>query len=100
MDQTYYLQPIFSCLHRRQLVVKFGPNVDWFYNADPNSSRCAVLLDKINLSEAMEFVVLLVAQGIASKKTIGPIAQYSIPCLIRNTLNPIAPGTLISHESK
>ena len=31
-------------------------------------------------------------------KTIGPIAQHHIPCLIKNTLNPSAPGTLISNE--
>ena len=32
-------------------------------------------------------------------KTIGPIAQYHIPCLIKNTHNPSAPGTLIANEN-
>jgi len=32
-------------------------------------------------------------------KTIGPIAQYHIPCLIKNTSNPEAPGTLISTDN-
>ncbi|MBU2181252.1 MAG: bifunctional aspartate kinase/homoserine dehydrogenase I, partial [Gammaproteobacteria bacterium] len=28
-------------------------------------------------------------------KTIGPLARYQIPCYIKNTLNPAAPGTCI-----
>ena len=31
-------------------------------------------------------------------KTIVPIAQYHIPCLIKNTFNPSAPGSLVSSE--
>jgi len=32
-------------------------------------------------------------------RTILPIAQFQIPCLIKNTTNPQAPGTLIGSES-
>lgn len=33
-------------------------------------------------------------------RTIAPIAQFQIPCLIKNTANPQAPGTLIGEESR
>jgi len=71
-------------------------DVDGVYNADPNQVDGAVLLDKLTYQEAMELSYF--GAKVLHPKTIGPIAQYSIPCLIRNTLNPAAPGTLISHE--
>jgi aspartokinase/homoserine dehydrogenase 1 len=72
-------------------------DVDGLYNADPNQVDGAVLLDKLTYQEAMELSYF--GAKVLHPKTIGPIAQYSIPCLIRNTLNPAAPGTLISHEA-
>lgn len=70
-------------------------DVDGVYNADPNQVDGAVLLDKLTYQEAMELSYF--GAKVLHPKTIGPIAQYSIPCLIRNTLNPEAPGTLISN---
>lgn len=72
-------------------------DVDGVYNADPNQVDGAVLLDKLTYQEAMELSYF--GAKVLHPKTIGPIAQHSIPCLIRNTLNPAAPGTLISHEA-
>lgn len=71
-------------------------DVDGVYNADPNQVDGAVLLDKLTYQEAMELSYF--GAKVLHPKTIGPIAQYHIPCLIRNTLNPAAPGTLISNE--
>ncbi|XOV79028.1 MAG: bifunctional aspartate kinase/homoserine dehydrogenase I [Aestuariibacter sp.] len=71
-------------------------DVDGVYNADPRQVDGAVLLDKLTYQEAMELSYF--GAKVLHPKTIGPIAQYSIPCLIRNTLNPSAPGTLIGHE--
>lgn len=71
-------------------------DVDGVYNADPRQVEGAVLLDKLTYQEAMELSYF--GAKVLHPKTIGPIAQYSIPCLIRNTLNPSAPGTLIGHE--
>ncbi|WP_371194212.1 bifunctional aspartate kinase/homoserine dehydrogenase I [Glaciecola sp. SC05] len=71
-------------------------DVDGVYNADPNQVEGAVLLDKLTYQEAMELSYF--GAKVLHPKTIGPIAQFGIPCLIRNTLNPAAPGTLISHE--
>ncbi|MCV2883515.1 bifunctional aspartate kinase/homoserine dehydrogenase I [Aestuariibacter sp. AA17] len=72
-------------------------DVDGVYNADPNQVEGAVLLDKLTYQEAMELSYF--GAKVLHPKTIGPIAQHHIPCLIRNTLNPAAPGTLISNES-
>ncbi len=71
-------------------------DVDGVYNADPNQVEGAVLLDKLTYQEAMELSYF--GAKVLHPKTIGPIAQFGIPCLIRNTLNPAAPGTLISKE--
>ncbi|GAB3011237.1 bifunctional aspartate kinase/homoserine dehydrogenase I [Bowmanella dokdonensis] len=71
-------------------------DVDGVYNADPNQVEGAVLLDKLTYQEAMELSYF--GAKVLHPKTIGPIAQHHIPCLIRNTLNPSAPGTLISNE--
>lgn len=72
-------------------------DVDGVYNADPNQVEGAVLLDKLTYQEAMELSYF--GAKVLHPKTIGPIAQHHIPCLIRNTLNPSAPGTVISNES-
>ncbi|MEC9260175.1 MAG: bifunctional aspartate kinase/homoserine dehydrogenase I [Pseudomonadota bacterium] len=72
-------------------------DVDGVYNADPNQVEGAVLLDKLTYQEAMELSYF--GAKVLHPKTIGPIAQHHIPCLIKNTLNPSAPGTLISNEA-
>ncbi|NMH59268.1 bifunctional aspartate kinase/homoserine dehydrogenase I [Alteromonas ponticola] len=72
-------------------------DVDGVYNADPNQVDGAVLLDKLTYQEAMELSYF--GAKVLHPKTIGPIAQHHIPCLIRNTLNPEAPGTLISNQA-
>lgn len=71
-------------------------DVDGVYNADPRQVDGAVLMDKLTYQEAMELSYF--GAKVLHPKTIGPIAQHHIPCLIRNTLNPSAPGTLISQE--
>ena len=54
------------------------------------------LLDYLSYQEAMELSYF--GAKVLHPKTIGPIAQYHIPCLIKNTGNPEAPGTLIANE--
>lgn len=71
-------------------------DVDGVYNADPRQVEGAVLMDKLTYQEAMELSYF--GAKVLHPKTIGPIAQYSIPCVIKNTLNPSAPGTVISNQ--
>ncbi|MDG1255363.1 MAG: bifunctional aspartate kinase/homoserine dehydrogenase I [Glaciecola sp.] len=77
-------------------VCEIWTDVDGVYNADPNQVEGAVLMDKLTYEEAMELSYF--GAKVLHPKTIGPIAQHHIPCLIKNTLNPSAPGTLISSE--
>jgi aspartokinase/homoserine dehydrogenase 1 len=72
-------------------------DVDGVYNADPRMIKEAKLLDYLSYQEAMELSYF--GASVLHPKTIGPIAQYHIPCLIKNTSNPEAPGTLISNEN-
>ncbi|MEY8251249.1 MAG: bifunctional aspartate kinase/homoserine dehydrogenase I, partial [Colwellia sp.] len=72
-------------------------DVDGVYNADPRYIKEAQLLDSLSYQEAMELSYF--GASVLHPKTIGPIAQYHIPCLIKNTSNPSAPGTLISNEN-
>ncbi|MCU4674963.1 bifunctional aspartate kinase/homoserine dehydrogenase I [Catenovulum sp. 2E275] len=78
-------------------VCEIWTDVDGVYNADPNKVYNAQLVDQLSYQEAMELSYF--GAKVLHPKTIGPIAQYHIPCRIRNTLNPAAPGTLISKES-
>ncbi|WNC67864.1 bifunctional aspartate kinase/homoserine dehydrogenase I [Thalassotalea nanhaiensis] len=73
-------------------------DVDGVYNADPRLIKDAKLLDHLSYQEAMELSYF--GAKVLHPKTIGPIAQYHIPCLIKNTTNPEAKGTLISAEDK
>ncbi len=72
-------------------------DVDGVYNADPRMIKEAKLLDYLSYQEAMELSYF--GASVLHPKTIGPIAQYHIPCLIKNTSNPAAQGTLISNEN-
>jgi len=72
-------------------------DVDGVYNADPRLIKEAKLLDYLSYQEAMELSYF--GASVLHPKTIGPIAQHHIPCLIKNTGNPDAPGTLIANEN-
>ena len=72
-------------------------DVDGVFNADPRLIPEAKLLDYLSYQEAMELSYF--GASVLHPKTIGPIAQYHIPCLIKNTGNPKAPGTLIANEN-
>ncbi|MFD2164898.1 bifunctional aspartate kinase/homoserine dehydrogenase I [Thalassotalea euphylliae] len=72
-------------------------DVNGVYNADPRVIKDARLLDYLSYQEAMELSYF--GAKVLHPKTIGPIAQYHIPCLIKNTSNPAAPGTRIANET-
>ncbi|GLX79377.1 bifunctional aspartokinase I/homoserine dehydrogenase I [Thalassotalea insulae] len=72
-------------------------DVDGVYNADPRLIKDARLLEYLSYQEAMELSYF--GASVLHPKTIGPIAQYHIPCLIKNTGNPEAKGTLIANEN-
>lgn len=72
-------------------------DVDGVYTCDPRSVPDARLLRSMSYQEAMELSYF--GAKVLHPRTIAPIAQFQIPCLIKNTTNPQAIGTLISSES-
>ncbi|GIU22829.1 bifunctional aspartate kinase/homoserine dehydrogenase I [Shewanella schlegeliana] len=71
-------------------------DVDGVYNTDPRVVADAKLLSQLSYQEAME--VSYFGAKVLHPKTVAPIAQYHIPCYIRNTFNPQAVGTLVSDK--
>ena len=71
-------------------------DVDGVYSCDPRLVKDAKLLTSLSYAEAMELSYF--GAKVLHPKTIAPIAQHSIPCLIKNTHNPQADGTLISAQ--
>ncbi|MCF1428510.1 MAG: bifunctional aspartate kinase/homoserine dehydrogenase I [Shewanella sp.] len=77
-------------------VCEIWTDVDGVYNTDPRLVHDAKLLSQLSYQEAMELSYF--GAKVLHPKTISPIAQYHIPCYIKNTMNPKAPGTLVSNE--
>lgn len=71
-------------------------DVDGVYTCDPRLVPDAKLLKSMSYQEAMELSYF--GANVLHPRTIAPIAQFKIPCFIKNTRNPQAPGTLISHQ--
>ncbi|WP_420789448.1 bifunctional aspartate kinase/homoserine dehydrogenase I [Shewanella algae] len=70
-------------------------DVDGVYNTDPRVVADAKLLSQLSYQEAMELSYF--GAKVLHPKTISPIAQFQIPCYIKNSFNPQAPGTLVSN---
>ncbi|PKH22608.1 bifunctional aspartate kinase/homoserine dehydrogenase I [Enterobacterales bacterium CwR94] len=71
-------------------------DVDGVYTCDPRQVPDARLLKSMSYQEAMELSYF--GAKVLHPRTISPIAQFQIPCLIKNTGNPQAPGTLIGGD--
>ncbi|MGL6010168.1 MAG: bifunctional aspartate kinase/homoserine dehydrogenase I, partial [Shewanella oncorhynchi] len=52
---------------------------------------------QLSYQEAMELSYF--GAKVLHPKTIAPIAQFHIPCYIKNSFNPDAPGTLVSNQA-
>ncbi|ANI30865.1 aspartate kinase [Yersinia entomophaga] len=72
-------------------------DVDGVYTCDPRTVPDARLLKSMSYQEAMELSYF--GAKVLHPRTIAPIAQFQIPCLIKNTSNPQAPGTLIGGDN-
>lgn len=71
-------------------------DVDGVYSCDPRIVPDALLLKRMSYKEAMELSYF--GAKVLHPRTIAPIAQYHIPCLIKNTNNPEGEGTMIAKE--
>lgn len=68
-------------------------DVDGVYTCDPRAVPDARLVPCLSYQEAMELSYF--GAKVLHPRTISPIAQFQIPCLIKNTGNPTAPGSII-----
>lgn len=73
-------------------------DVDGVYTCDPRQVPDARLLKAMSYQEAMELSYF--GAKVLHPRTISPIAQFQIPCLIKNTANPHMSGTLISAKGE
>lgn len=81
----------------RASVCEIWTDVDGVYSADPRQVKNAKLIDHLSYDEAMELSYF--GAKVLHPKTIGPLARYQIPCYIKNTLNPSAPGSCIDSNT-
>jgi aspartokinase/homoserine dehydrogenase 1 len=72
-------------------------DVDGFFTADPRIVPNARCLDEVSFEEAMELSYF--GAKVISAKALGPLAAAGIPCEVRNTYHPEAPGTVIRAET-
>lgn len=79
-------------------VIEIWTDVDGILSADPRSVPSAFVLPQISYEEAMELSYF--GAKVLHSATIAPAVAKKIPVLIKNTLNPSAPGTLISNRSE
>ncbi|WP_101774628.1 bifunctional aspartate kinase/homoserine dehydrogenase I [Pasteurella oralis] len=73
-------------------------DVDGVFTCDPRLVPDARLLPSLSYREAMELSYF--GAKVIHPRTIGPLVQGNIPCLIKNTGNPTAPGSIIDGNVK
>ncbi|MFU2077741.1 bifunctional aspartate kinase/homoserine dehydrogenase I [Avibacterium endocarditidis] len=85
-----------ACLNAS--VCEIWTDVDGVFTCDPRLVPDARLLPSLSYREAMELSYF--GAKVIHPRTIGPLAQANIPCLIKNTGNPEAKGTIIDSHSQ
>ncbi len=78
--------------------IRIWSDVDGFLNNDPGLVRGALPLSGLSYGEAEELAYF--GARILHPQTISPAKAEGIPVVLKNTLNPQAPGTLISRRSQ
>lgn len=76
--------------------VQIWTDVDGVLTADPRIVRDSYVIPQLSISEAMEMSYF--GAEVIHPYTLLPVIEKNIPVYIKNTLNPVAPGTLIAAE--
>ncbi|MFH0992034.1 MAG: bifunctional aspartate kinase/homoserine dehydrogenase I [bacterium] len=79
-------------------MIEIWTDVDGILSADPRTVPSAFVLPHLSYEEAMELSFF--GAKVLHSATIAPAVARRIPILIKNTMNPTAPGTLITAEAK
>jgi bifunctional aspartokinase / homoserine dehydrogenase 1 len=77
-------------------VIEIWTDVDGILSADPRSVPAAFVVPNMSYEEAMELSYF--GAKVLHASSIAPAVAQHIPILIKNTLNPAAAGTRISHQ--
>jgi len=72
-------------------------DVDGIYSANPNLVQSAFVIQSLSYKEAFELAYF--GANVLHPMTIAPVVEQQIPIHIKNSFNPDAPGTYISHET-
>ncbi|OOS00044.1 bifunctional aspartate kinase/homoserine dehydrogenase I [Canicola haemoglobinophilus] len=79
-------------------VCEIWTDVDGVYTCDPRLVPDARLLPSLSYREAMELSYF--GAKVIHPRTIGPLVEPQIPCLIKNTGNPDAAGSIIDGNER
>jgi aspartokinase/homoserine dehydrogenase 1 len=79
-------------------LIEIWTDVDGVLSADPRVVPNAFVIPRVSFEEAMELSYF--GARVIHPSTMIPAVEKRIPILIRNTLNPSAPGTLIGGGGK
>ncbi|MCK3658677.1 bifunctional aspartate kinase/homoserine dehydrogenase I [Pasteurellaceae bacterium Pebbles2] len=85
-----------ACLNAA--VCEIWTDVDGVFTCDPRLVPDARLLPNLSYREAMELSYF--GAKVIHPRTIGPLVEPQIPCLIKNTANPSAPGSVIDGKER
>ncbi len=77
--------------------IEIWTDVDGVLSADPRIVPAAFVLPELSYEEAMELSYF--GAKVIHSATIAPAVGRAIPIVIKNTLNPSAPGTIISRKT-
>lgn len=77
-------------------VLEIWTDVDGFMTADPRVINNTYVIDHLSFIEAMELCNF--GAKVIYPPTIYPVCHKNIPIWIKNTFNPMAPGTCISEQ--
>ena len=78
-------------------VIEIWTDVDGIMSADPHAVPAAFVLPEMTFEEAMELSYF--GAKVLHSATIAPAVAKNIPILIKNTMNPTAPGTMIARTA-
>ncbi len=77
--------------------ISIWTDVDGVMSADPNRVPEAAVIDKLTYNEAMELAYF--GAKVIHPQTMSPAIAQQIPIWIRNSFNPLAPGSCIGGDS-
>lgn len=77
-------------------ILEIWTDVDGFMTADPRVINNTYVIEHLSFIEAMELCNF--GAKVIYPPTIYPVYHKNIPIVIKNTFNPLAPGTLISEQ--